>query len=160
VLQFAVAGQAHRVALGGAPPTCTQEGAGTQPGGSQLAGATGGAQPGASQLPGSSGGPQSYPRCSQLPGASGEAQPSPGGLQLPGASGGQPGSSHEVAGSTTAVATPQPTGDGRRRQMHPRDPLTYPRQQTHATTQAARLLRRPGDASLGRILFVHEHCYM
>jgi hypothetical protein len=31
--------------LGGVPPTWTQEGAGTQPGGSQLPGASGGMQP-------------------------------------------------------------------------------------------------------------------
>jgi hypothetical protein len=71
-----------------------------------LPGATGGAQPGASQLPGTSGGPQSSPGGSQLPGASGGAQPSPRVSQLPGASGGQSSSSHEVAGSTVAVATP------------------------------------------------------
>jgi hypothetical protein len=58
------------------------------------------------------------------------------------ASGGLPGSSHEVAGSTEAVATPQPTGDVRRRQIHPPDPLTYPREQTHATARAARLLKK------------------
>jgi hypothetical protein len=75
--------------LGGAPTPWTQEGAGTQPGGSQLPGATGGPQPGASQLPGVSGGPHQ----------------SPGGSQLPGASGGQPGSSHEVVGSMAAVET-------------------------------------------------------
>jgi hypothetical protein len=115
--------------LGGAPPTWTQEGAGTQPGGSQLPGATDEAQPGVSQLPGASGGPssggsqltgasggaQQSPGGSQLPGASGGAQQSPRGLQLPGASGGQPDSSHEVARSTTTVETPQVTGDARRR---------------------------------------------
>jgi hypothetical protein len=113
----------------------------TQPGGSQLPGATGEAQPGASQLRGVSGGAQ--PGTSQLPDASGGAQQSPGGSQLPGASGGQPGSSHEVAGSTAAVVTPQPTGDARRRQIHPPDPLTYLRKQTHAATRAARLLKKP-----------------
>jgi hypothetical protein len=144
--------------LGGAPPTWTQEGAGTQPGGSQLPGATGGAQPRASQLPSASGGAQ--PRASQLPGASGRLQSSPGGAQLPGASsraqqspegsqlpagasGGQPGSSHEVVGWTAAVATPQPTCDARRRQIHPPDPLTYPREQTHAAARAARMLKKP-----------------
>jgi hypothetical protein len=80
-----------------------------------LLGATGGAEPRASQLPGTSGGTLSSPGGSQLPGASGGAQQSPVGSQLPGASGGQSGSSHEVAGSTAAVATPQPTGDARRR---------------------------------------------
>jgi hypothetical protein len=112
--------------LGGAPPTCTQEGAGTQLGGSQLQGEAGGVQPGGSQLPGTSGG----------------ALQSPGGSQLASASRGLPGASHEVAGSTTAVATPQPTGDAKRRQIHPPDPLTYPREQTHAATQAARLLKK------------------
>jgi hypothetical protein len=101
--------------LGGVPPTWTQEGARTQPGGSQLPRATGGAQPEASQLPGVSGGPQSSLGGSQLPGASSGAQHFPGGSQLPCASGGQPGSSHEVAGSTAVVVTPQPTGDARRR---------------------------------------------
>jgi hypothetical protein len=116
--------------LGGAPPTCTQEGVGTQPGGSQLLGASGG------------------------------AQQSPGGSQLLGASGGLPGSSHEVAGSAAAMAAPQSTGDGRRRPIHPRDPLTYSREQTHAAARADRLLKKTSDARLGRILFVQEHCYM
>jgi hypothetical protein len=106
-----------------------------------LPGATGEAQPGASQLRGVSGGAQ--PGTSQLPDASGGAQQSPGGSQLPGASGGQPGSSHEVAGSTAAVETPQATGDARRRQIHPPDPLTYPRDQTHAAARATRLLKKP-----------------
>jgi hypothetical protein len=91
----------------------TQEGAGTRSGGSQLSGATGGAQPGASQLPGASGRLRSSPRGSQLPGTSGGAQQSPGGSQLPGASEGQPSSSHEVGGSTAAVATPHLTSDAR-----------------------------------------------
>jgi hypothetical protein len=78
----------------------------------------------------------------KLPGASGGAHRSPGGSQLPGASGGQPGSPHEVAGSTTAVATPQPTSDARRRQIHPPDPLTYPREQTHAAARTAKLLKK------------------
>jgi hypothetical protein len=113
-----------------------------QPGGSQLPRATGGAQPGASQLPGASGGPQSSPGGSQLPGTSGGALQSLGGSQLAGTSGGLPGSSHEVAGSTAAVATPQPTGDARRRQIHPPDLLTYPREQTHVAARAARLLKK------------------
>jgi hypothetical protein len=126
--------------LGGAPPTWTQEGARTQPGGSQLPGATGEAQPGASQLPGASGGPS--PGGSLLPGASGGAHQSPGGSQLPSASGGQPGSSHKVARSAAAVETPQATGDARCRQIHPPDPLTYPREQTHAAARALRLLKK------------------
>jgi hypothetical protein len=60
--------------LGGAPPTWTQEGPGTQPGGSQLPGVIGGAQRGASQLPGASSGPHSSPGGSQLPAVSGGAQ--------------------------------------------------------------------------------------
>jgi hypothetical protein len=68
----------------------TQEGAETQPGDSQLPGASGGAQP--------------SPGGSQVTGASGGAQPSPGGL---------PGASHEVAGSAAVMATPQPTADAR-----------------------------------------------
>jgi hypothetical protein len=111
--------------LGGAPPPWTQEGAGTQPGGSQLAGVSSGPQPGASQLPGASGAAQQSLKGSQLSSASGGPQQSPGGSQLLGASGGQPGSSHYVAGSTAAVETPQTTGDARRRQIHPPDPLTY-----------------------------------
>jgi hypothetical protein len=67
--------------LGGAPPTRIQEGARTQPRGSQLPGTSGGTQPGGSQLPGASGG----------------VQPSPGVL---------PGSSREVAGSAAAMVTP------------------------------------------------------
>jgi hypothetical protein len=94
---------------------------------------------------------------SQLPGASGGL--SPGGSQLPGASGGQPGSSHEVAGSTTTVETLQASGDARRRQIHPPDLLTYPRDQTHAAARALKL-HRPGNARLGQVLFVQEHCYM
>jgi hypothetical protein len=103
--------------LGGASPTWTQEGAGTQPGGSQLPGARGGTQPGGSQLPGASGG----------------AQPSPGRL---------PGLSHEVAGSAAVMATPQPTVDARCHQIHSRDLLAYPREQTHATVKADRLLKK------------------
>jgi hypothetical protein len=116
---------------------------GAQPGASQLPGVSSGPSPGGSQLPGASGGAQQTPGGSQLPGASGGAQQSPGGSQLPGASGGQPGSSHEVAGSTAAVETPQATGDARRRQIHPPDLLTYPRDQTHATARATRLLKKP-----------------
>jgi hypothetical protein len=121
--------------LGGVPPVWTQEGAGTQPGGSQLPGASGETQPGGSQLPGADGG----------------AQPSPGGL---------PGSSHEVAGLAASMTTPQPTTDARRRQIHPRDPLTYPREQTHAAVRADRLQKKSSDARIGRILFVQQHCYM
>jgi hypothetical protein len=128
--------------LGGAPPTWTQEGAGTQLGGSQLPRAIGGAQPGASQLPGASGGLQLSSGGSQLPGASGGAQRSLGGSQLPGASRGQPWSSHEVEGSTAVVATLQSTSDARRRQIHPPDPLTYPRKQTHTAARVARLLKK------------------
>jgi hypothetical protein len=97
----------------------------------------------ASQLPGVSGGAQQSPGGSQLPGASGGPQQSPGGSQLPGASGGQPGSPHEVAGSTAAVETPQSMGDARRRQIHPPDPLTYPRDQTHAAARALKLHKKP-----------------
>jgi hypothetical protein len=71
------------------------------------------------------------------------AQQSPGGSQLPGASGGQPSSSHEVAGSTAAVETPQATGDARRRQIHPPNPLMYPRDQTHAAALAMKLHKKP-----------------
>jgi hypothetical protein len=92
-------------------------------------------------LPGATGGPQ--PGALQLPGASDGAQQSPGGSQLPDASGRQPGSSHEVAGSTAAVETPQATGDARRRQIHPSDPLTYPRDQTHAAARALELHKKP-----------------
>jgi hypothetical protein len=56
---------------------------------------------------------------------------------------GQPGSSHEVVGSTAAVETPQATGDARRRQIRPPDPLMYPREQTHATARALWLLKKP-----------------
>jgi hypothetical protein len=95
-------------------------------------------------------GARTQPEGSQLPGASGGAQPSPGGL---------PGSSQEVAGSAAAMATPQSTVDARRRQIHPRDPLTYPREKTHAAVRAG-CSRRPSDARLGCILSVQEHCYM
>jgi hypothetical protein len=110
-----------------------------QPGASQLPRVSSGPSPGSSQLPRASGGAQQSPEGSQLPDASGGAQQSPGGSQLPGASGGQPGSSHEVAGSKVAVETPQATGDARRRQIHPPDPLTYPRDQTHAAARALKL---------------------
>jgi hypothetical protein len=76
------------------------------------------------------------------PGASDGAQQSAGGSQLPGASGGQLGSSHKVAGST-AVETPQAAGDPRRRQIHSLDPLTYPRDQTHAAARALKLHKKP-----------------
>jgi hypothetical protein len=36
----------------------------------------------------------------------------------------------------------QLTADARRRQIHPRDPLMYPREQTHATVRADRLLKK------------------
>jgi hypothetical protein len=65
---------------------------------------------------------------------------SPGGSRLPAASGG---SSHEVAGTTAAVETPQAMGDARRRQIHPPDPLMYPRDQTHAATRALKLHKKP-----------------
>jgi hypothetical protein len=60
---------------------------------------------------------------SQLPDASGGAQPSLGG---------SPGSYHEVPGLSAAMETPHATADARRRHIHPRDLLTYPRDQTRA----------------------------
>jgi hypothetical protein len=90
-----------------------------------------GTQPGGSQLPGASGG--THPGGSQLPGASGGAQSSPGGL---------PGLSHEVTRSAAVMATPQPTADARRWQIHPRDPLMYPSEQTHAAVRANRLQKK------------------
>jgi hypothetical protein len=95
----------------------SQEGRSDATGGSQLPGASGGTQPGGSQLPGVNGG----------------AQPSLGGLL---------GSSHEDARSAAAMATPQPTTNARRLQIHPRDPLTYPRDQTHAAVRAGRLHKK------------------
>jgi hypothetical protein len=76
-----------------------------------------------------------------------------GGSQLPGvpptgtqASGGTqpslewlPGSSHQVAGSAAVMATLPAAADARRRQIHPRDLLTYPRDQTRAASRADRL---------------------
>jgi hypothetical protein len=50
--------------------------------------------------------------------------------------------SDEVAVSATAMATPQPTADARRRQIHPRNPLMYSCEQTHATVQADRLQKK------------------
>jgi hypothetical protein len=76
-----------RSQLGGTPPTCTQEAKSGWWGAARSLAAAG------------RGGPQL----------------SPGGSQLPGASGGLPESSHEVAGSAAAMATPQPTGDARHR---------------------------------------------
>jgi hypothetical protein len=73
------------------------------------------------------------PGGSQLPGASSGSHPSPGGL---------PGSSHEVAGSAAAMATPQAIADARRQQIHPCDPLTYPRKQTHTAARADKLHKK------------------
>jgi hypothetical protein len=50
--------------------------------------------------------------------------------------------SRRLPGSAAAMATPHPTVDARRRQIHPRDPLTYPREQTHATVRADWLLKK------------------
>jgi hypothetical protein len=77
--------------------------------------------------------PWSSPGGSQLPDASGGAQQSPRGL---------PGSSHEVAGSAAPMVIPQPTGDARHRHIHPHDPLTYPREKTHAAVRANNLLKK------------------
>jgi hypothetical protein len=52
-------------------------------------------------------------------------------------------SSHEVSGSTAVVETPHATNDAWRPQIHPPDPLTYPRDQTHTATRALRLLKKP-----------------
>jgi hypothetical protein len=93
--------------LGGAPPTGTEEGGGTQLGRSQL--------PGAPPI-----GTQS----------SGGMQPSLGGL---------PGSYHQVVGAAAVMATPPAVADDRRRQIHPCDPLRYPRDQTWAAARVDRL---------------------
>jgi hypothetical protein len=53
-----------------------------------------------------------------------------------------PGSSHEVAGSAAPMVIPQPTGDARHRHIHPHDPLTYPREKTHAAVRANNLLKK------------------
>jgi hypothetical protein len=87
---------------------------------------------GGSQLPGASGGMQLGG--SQLLGASGGAQPSPGGL---------PGSSQEVAGSVAVMATPQSTTNASRWQIHPRDSLTYPREQMLTVQNCAQVHRKP-----------------
>jgi hypothetical protein len=49
------------------------------------------------------------------------------------------GSTHTVAGSTaTATMTTTPADDAMRRQIHPHDQLTYPRDQTWVVARAAR----------------------
>jgi hypothetical protein len=105
---------------------------------------------------------------SQLPGAiatttqeGGGTQPSSG--EWPEVAYGGAGSSHSVAGSTAAVAmmTP-PADDARRRQIHPRDQLTYPRDQTWATARADRQQqkKRCCYVMLCWILFRKQHSYL
>jgi hypothetical protein len=73
----------------------------------------GGTRIGESQLP------DARPTGTQV---SGGTQPSPGGL---------PGSSHQIARSVAVMATPHVAADASR-PIHPRDPLTYPCEQTRA----------------------------